>query len=462
MHGPALVENLNDELNILAQLPLLNIYTQICCCFPVADASSQAAIINTLTNGLERMCASFPWLAGQVVNEGSGENSSGIFKIKPLDKIPPLVVKDLRHDSSMPSMDTLRRANFPVSMLDETVIAPRKTIPRGPDKSASNSAPVFLLQANFITGGLLLTFVGQHNAMDMTGQGRIIHLFSKACRNELFTGKELASGNLLRRNLIPLLDDSYEPGSELAHQIVRRTRKPSGNPPPSSFQKPTWAYFIFQSTSLTTLKSLASETIPLSSGYISTDDTLSAFIWQSIIRARLPRLNPAVESTLARAVDVRRFLDVPETYPGHMQNMIYHTSTLQKLVDEPLGAIASRLRSALDPKTSNIAYNTCALATFLHRTPDKSIASFIATLDFSTDIILSSWAKLDCYELDFNLGMGKPEAVRRPHFRAVEGAICLLPRTLDGEIAAAVCLRDEDMERLKADEEFVKYGRYIG
>jgi hypothetical protein len=34
-------------------------------------------------------------------------------------------------------------------------------------------------------------------------------------------------------------------------------------------------------------------------------------------------------------------------------------------------------------------------------------------------------------------------------------------RILDGEIAVAICLRDEDMERLKADEEFAKYGRYI-
>jgi len=38
----------------------------------------------------------------------------------------------------------------------------------------------------------------------------------------------------------------------------------------------------------------------------------------------------------------------------------------------------------------------------------------------------------------------------------------MMPRTLDGEIAVAICLRDEDMKRLGADEEFAKYGRYIG
>jgi hypothetical protein len=37
----------------------------------------------------------------------------------------------------------------------------------------------------------------------------------------------------------------------------------------------------------------------------------------------------------------------------------------------------------------------------------------------------------------------------------------LIPKSLDGEIAVAVCLRDEDMERLKADEEFARHGTYI-
>lgn len=126
-----------------------------------------------------------------------------------------------------------------------------------------------------------------------------------------------------------------------------------------------------------------------------------------------------------------------------------------------MGILASQLRSAVDPKTSSLAYNTRALATFLDRAPDKDSISFTATLDLSTDIMLSSWAKLGCYGLDFNLGLGKPEAVRRPQFDPVESLIYLMPRAPDGEIAVGFCLRDEDMERLRADEEFAKYGKYI-
>ncbi|KAK9351471.1 hypothetical protein V1505DRAFT_154564 [Lipomyces doorenjongii] len=37
-----------------------------------------------------------------------------------------------------------------------------------------------------------------------------------------------------------------------------------------------------------------------------------------------------------------------------------------------------------------------------------------------------------------------------------------MPKARDGEIALGICLRDEDMERLIADEEFAKYGTNIG
>lgn len=457
-------------MDILANQPLLKLYTQICLCYPVADASSYPAIINTLTGGLERLSASFPWVAGQIVNEGASEGNTGVFKIKPLDRVPRLVVKDLRDDPLIPTMDALRQSNFPSSMLDESVVAPRKTIPL-PDEP-NDSDPVFIVQATFITGGLLLAFVGHHMAMDMTGQGHLMRLLSKACHNELFSEQELSTVNLARHNLIPVLDDSYQPGPEVARQILKPLpaqttcndnsdeggHPPPPPPPPSPPPKCSWTLFSFSPSVLAELKSLCTKTA--TSDFVSTDDAICAFIWQAVARARLPRLDSRAESTFGRAVDVRSYLNVPKTYPGLFQNMTYNTLTLQKLVEEPLGMIASQLRSSLDPEA--LAYHTRALATCFARTPDKSIFSFGASFDPSRDMMLSSWAKVNCYELDFNLGLGTPECVRRPRFMPVEGLVYLLPKALNGEIALMVCLRDEDLERLKSDEEFVKHGKHVG
>ncbi|KAG6807697.1 hypothetical protein H0H92_006671, partial [Tricholoma furcatifolium] len=437
------------DIDILGQQPWLNLYTPICAVFPVAEASSYPQIINTLQNGLERLSTSFPWVAGQVVNEGAYDGNSGKYIIEALERIPRLTAKDLRDDPSVPSMADLRRAKFPMNMLHESIIAPRKTLPSV--EEAKLASPVFLVQATYIIGGLVLSFLGQHNAVDMTGQGQIIHLLSKACRDESFTSEELSVGNLSRRNTIPLLDSDSDSsgGPKLVRQVPKQLSPNDTAHVPASPPKSNSACFSFSSTSLAALKTLATNTLPPSTEYVTTDDALSAFIWQSVARARLPRLGTTAESVFGRAVDVRRYLDLPLRYPGIINNMAYNIYTLRNLIDEPLGHVASQLRSTVDPKTSDVAYRTRALATFLHRSADKTHINFVGELQ-------------DLYKLDFGLGLGKPESVRRLSFdpvEGVEGLTYLMPRALDGEIAAAICLRDEDMEKLTVDEGFQNHTR---
>lgn len=454
----------SDSLDVLGQQPFLHkLYTQLCCIFPVSENASLAAVIDTLRNGLDRLSDSFPWLAGQVVHEGANNGNSGVYRIVSSDQIP-LIIKDLRDDTSAPTLEALRSANYPMAMLDEKVIAPCLTLnpPGNTIGLAAHSAPVFAVQANFIQGGLMLTIVGQHNAMDMTGQGHVINLMSKACHNQPFTTDECLVGNSDRSTTIPLLDKNYQPGPELDPQMVRPVPETPKGDADSVPLKSSWAYVTFSAKSLASLKSLATKTMTQSTKFVSTDDTVSAFVWQCISRARIPRLEPDVQSTFARAVDVRQRMDVPTTYPGMLQCMTYNTDTIKQLAERPLGTIASDLRAQLDPQVTDLAYITRALATFLSRSADKTKVSFTACVDLPTGLMLSSWAKINTYDLDFNLRLGKPEAVRRPRFMPVESLIYLLPKSPNGEMAVAICLREEDWVRLKADEEFVKYATFVG
>ncbi|KAM0427859.1 hypothetical protein ACHAPT_007318 [Fusarium lateritium] len=448
------------ELDILGQLPALRIYTQISLCFPVTDPSAYPTIVDTFNKGLERLSESFPWVAGQVKCFDESEGNTGTFKIIPLDKTPPLVAKDLRDDPTAPTMEGLRTAEFPMSMFDENVIAPRKTLPIGPDYSPDNPEPVLIFQLNFIEGGLILTVNGQHGAMDMTGQGELIRLLSKACRNEPFTEEEIATMNMERKSVVPFLEDidDAELDSHLENQIIKTPSTPPEAPPePASA---SWAVFSFSNQSLGELKSKASSTLDASTPFVSTDDALTAFIWQSVSRVRLARLDPTANTSFSRAVDVRTQVGAPKGYPGLLQNMTYHKDTLQQIAHEPLGAVASRLRSELS--RDRLKFRTQAFATKLHQTSDKSIFSLTAGADPSADIMLSSWAKVGCYGLDFGFGLGKPESVRRPRFEPFECLMYLLPKRPDGEVTAAISLRDVDMERLKGDEEWARYGRFIG
>lgn len=449
-------------LDIQGQNPGLHkLYTQICSIYEVSDPSSHDAIVSTLRNGLRKLAENFPWLAGHVINEGARDGDTGTFRIVTSDEIP-LVVKDLRSDTSAPTLDGLRKANFPMSMLHETLITPCLTLnlPGNTFGLVVDTAPVFAVQANFIADGLILAIVGQHNVMDMTGQNHIMNWLSKACYNQSFDKEELEVGNMDRSAAIPLLndDDSVDIEAEIAHQMVKPAPETSDAPsnPPSC----TWAYISFPAISLEALKSWATKTMTLSSGFVSTDDSVSAFIWKCVSRARRARLEPDGKSLFARAVDVRAPLGTSSKYTGVFMSMAYAWEKLERLDTQSLGEIASQLRRELDPRA--IAKNVCALATFNSRSPDKTKTSITARVNASSDIMLSSWAKIDCFDLDFNLGLGKPEAVRRPAFLPVESLMYILPKSPKGEMPVAVCLRDEDWERLKSDSEFVNYATFIG
>ncbi|KAM0205818.1 hypothetical protein ACHAQI_008821 [Fusarium lateritium] len=446
---------LDMELDTLGQQPLLRIYTQISLCFPVADPSKHSTIVATLEHGLSRLAQNFPWVAGQVKCDAK-EGSSGVFSIVPFERVPRLVVKDLRDEPSAPTMEGLRKAEFPMKMFDENVIAPRKTLPIGPNHSPDDPEPVLLVQVNFIEGGLLLTVNGQHACMDMMGQDVICRLLSKSCRDEAFTEEEISTINLDRKNTVPLIED-YQVGPELDHQLAKSPppTEQSTPPPPAS-----WAFFSFNPQALSELKDKAMQSLDSSMKFVSTDDAVSAFIWQSITRVRLARLDASKSTTFRRAVDVRAALHAPKEYPGMLQNMTYSISTLSQIASEPLGAVASRLRRELDP--SSIRQRTRGLVTYLHNQPDKSGVSLTADANPSTDIMLSSWVKTGFWGYDFGLGLGMPESVRRPLFESFESLAYLMPKRPDGEITAALSFRDEDMERLKLDEDWVKYARYIG
>lgn len=175
------------ELSILEQTPRSwSFYTQICFCYAATNGLSRTAVVETLKIGVQRLSSNFPWLAGQIVQHVESEDKSAVFKVVPYESIPRLVVKDLTTDESAPTMQGLIKARFPFSMLKEELIRPRMTIAGGSGETSADPAPVLLLQANFVRGGLLLSIVACHGAMDMLGQVHVIRLPPKLAKRNHF------------------------------------------------------------------------------------------------------------------------------------------------------------------------------------------------------------------------------------------------------------------------------------
>ncbi|EEB05031.1 trichothecene 3-O-acetyltransferase [Schizosaccharomyces japonicus yFS275] len=456
---------MTSALDFLGQLPG-TLYTQLCLCYGVEDSIPYPRLLKTIKDGLQRLAAAFPWVTGELITEPAGNGRSGIRKIRYSGKIP-FTVKDLRNNSDMPTMNELRRTNFPFRSLDENLIAPCDSVAysESTSDSESNAEPVFLVQANIIIGGLVLTCVAHHSVMDMTAQGEVVRLLSKACHGIPFSSEELENDDLLKRTPIPMLQELEEPETELAPQL----REPSEshylcsgtkfNPTLPSTAKCSWKYFLFSQAALDDIKMLASSALSNTGKFVSTDDSLTAFISQAVVRARMHRLEPTEDISICRFVNVRSILNIPRTHPGFLINATYTTQAAGKMATELLGHVALQFRSALEP--SDLEHRTRALATYLHKNEDKSAFSFGAKIDRSKGLMLSSWAKCKIYGLDFNLGLGTPEAVRRAQDQPFEGFGYLMPKAPNGEIALAICLRDEDMQHLKTDAKFMKYAKYV-
>ena len=445
------------NLDIFGQR-LVVIFTQISFCFINETDHAPEDLISILERGLDYLGHSFPWLAGQVVCEGATPSNTGTFKIVPLERRPKLTIRD--HRESM-SMKTLQSRNFSMADLHESIVAPRNTSSGRPGETL---AEVSQLQATLIDGGIILTFLGQHQALDGVGLGQVVHLFSKACRGDDFTADELRICDLANARPLELYDETWSPGLELEYNGVK-VHASDPSPGRLRYKIPSepgvWCHFNIDAQCSSQIKSLAMEHLPDGCAYISADDALSAFIWQAITRARYARLDRSTPVLFARAVDLRRCLELPQIHPGFVQSMTYHSFAADELVrPKSLGLIAANLRTALQPE--DLAHHGRSFATLISRTADKTKTSYLAGFDMSRDVMLSSWTNQNSYEHDFGLGLGKPAAVRRPYFSSFPGLVYLLPKAPNGDIGVAVWLSREDMDTLKLDETFMSYVAFIG
>lgn len=441
---------LNLVLDVFGQR-LCTVFTLMSYCFAMPGNVKSDHIVAVLEQGLQNLATNFPWLAGQVVCEGACEGNTGVYKIIALEPTPRLTVKDLRNDNSMPSMSELRTLCFPMTKLDQALLAPRGTISGTPSDSICE---VFQLQATFINGGVILTFLTQHQAIDGVAMDQVVRLFSKACRNDHFTQDELRIGNHAPENVVKVFGDDWKPGPELKYNIVKDDE-------PVQFALPepgVWSLYRLTSAQLQKLKDDTAAPLPTSTARISTDDALTALIWQSVARLRRDRLGSTKELLLGRAKDLRQYLGIPLSHPGFVQSMTYHKFTAQQLIESPVGIVAGDLRAAIDPK--KLEYYGRSFATFISRTPDKNITSYGAGFG-PDDIQISSWAAQKSYSYDFGLGLGMPEAVRLPRFAFPPGLIYFMPKAPDGSIVVAVSLSEADTRRMKEDEILLKYASII-
>jgi hypothetical protein len=450
-------EDFSHLQDVLGQMAFLKTYIVIA--YGLRTRGSIDECIEALKSASEKIVGAFPWVAGHVIYQGSGPGKTGLATIVPYppgERSTPVIVRDISDTSA--SLDDIIEAGGPMHMLDGEILAERKGLPHSYDES-QGPAPVWVIQANIVKGGILLCFQGNHHAMDMNGMAHLMRLFSKALHGEPFSDDEIKHGNRERRKVIKLLGTDDEK-TDISKFVVK---PPQPADPEASAAVPDvqWVYLHFAAAKLAELKAAAEGP----DQWISTDDTLSAFAFQRITSARMKRIEKKKpQITFCRAINGRRFLDppLPKEYMGHMVTCTFTDVPLDsRLATSDVGALARQIRGDILSIKSNYIES---IATALHELDDKGVLSYGASLNMAGwDLMLSSFAGLGLNEIDFGDVLGsKPLFTKRPRFGPVEGLLYLMPRTAEGDIEIAACLRSEDIQTLRNDEEFLKYGSYVG
>ncbi|CAH8364183.1 unnamed protein product [Eruca vesicaria subsp. sativa] len=200
--------------------------------------------------------------------------------------------------------------------------------------------------------------------------------------------------------------------------------------------------FHFSSEILRSLKAKANQECGTTT--ISSFQSLSAFMWRSITRAR--RLPHDQETTCRLSAGNRSRMDppLPLNYFGVYVSLVQTTTKVGNLLENEFGRAALQLHQAVTEHT------------------DKKISSEMDrwlkspnTPSLDTNVVhMGSSPWFNKYGSEF--GMGKAVAVRSGYGNKYDGKVSAYPgREGGGSIDLEVCLLPEFMEALESDQEFM-------
>ncbi|KAL8733010.1 MAG: hypothetical protein Q9166_002408 [cf. Caloplaca sp. 2 TL-2023] len=338
-------------------------------------------------------------------------------------------------------------------MLDATVLAPMKGLPE--HYGNSDVTPVFIVQANFIPGGLILCFAGMHSAMDATGLGQVVKMFATLCRGEAISAEDLNIANVDRAQLPVTL----QPGqARMEHPEVGKKIEEAHTVESTEEPASIWSYFNVPASKLVELKAEGSKDLTSTVPWVSTNDAVTAWLWKAVIKARWSYIDREKETLLLRAASARKVLNPPiPSYIGNVVAYAFHKVAVKTLAEEPLSTTTRAVRHATNRIDDHFIRSFAAL---IGAEPDKNKLAF--GFDAPDRVFMvSSHATIPAYE-DFGDALSTPEFVRRPTSSPWTGKCYIMPQRPDGSLDLLVCIREDDMLRLRNDDQFAAFAEYIG
>ncbi|KAK2017653.1 hypothetical protein LZ32DRAFT_576587 [Colletotrichum eremochloae] len=391
---------------------------------------------------------------------------AGVMKLQKLRQgdVESVVVKDLRAAGASPmNYQELKAKAFPVSSFDAGTICRRSVW-----ASPGERLPVSLPQANFIQGGMILSWCIFH----MFGDGNTFLTWTKIWAEECRRAQGLdimdpfkLDETLLRdrqRLMKPTGKNKGRAEDHPEYTILPFT--PEGMPPKILSEDHRGQIFYFSPESLARLKSEASPTNatePTEQKWISTNDALSALLWRTVMAVQSPleTLEGDPVSVFNIAIDARLRTD-PPVHPdtlGCFLGYVAPSIPIRKMLGSAsLADLAILIRQALARADNQFVDD---VATLVDKVEDVDRVVPTAFLDVpGNNCIQTSWVNFSLYDVQWGPALGgKIQAVRAPHVGVINGLQVVMPILPDGGMEILVGVEKDCLDRLLHEPLWMKF-----
>ncbi|KAK3313995.1 trichothecene 3-o-acetyltransferase [Apodospora peruviana] len=436
--------------------------------FELAQDYEIGEVHRILQAGYEALAKRLPVVGAEAVPDPDSKQA-GVLKLQALpadDDARRILLKDLQASGAFPmSYAELKAKNFPLSAFDGEILTRRSVWPVAGDR-----LPVSLVQANFVQGGLILTWCILHTFGDGNSFLTWTKVWAEECRRA--QGLPISDPVVLDPAMFADRERVMKPSGRNPGRVQDHPEytilpfTPQGPPPKMLSASHRGQIFYFSKESLAALKAEAAPanaSDPTDQTWISTNDALSALLWRTVMAVQSPldTLQGDPVSVFNIAIDGRLRTDPPvhpRTVGCFLEYVAVSAPIRDMLSSLKLADLAVMIRKALLKADNQFTDDVTALVEKLEDV-DRLVAT--AFLDVpGYNCVQTSWTNFELYGLDWGAALGGAiQAVRSPSVGILNGLQVVLPVLPDGGMEILVGVEESCLNRLLHEPLWVKFAK---
>ncbi|KAL2105484.1 hypothetical protein VUR80DRAFT_8301 [Thermomyces stellatus] len=457
-------------------------YAKLLLLFELDQKSRAADTIQHLKNGLAVALCELPDFASTVAPLPGSERKELELRLGPESGVAFRAVSHEAPESGQGvpasplagrSYGDLAAGNFPIMDIPRDVLfVPEE----GPENAPSGGIPAARIQANFISGGLIIAFSWHHTVCDARGVTRFLGAWARHTKESRTQGAPQAPPAVPAEQTLERWRLDYGDESADAEQLQDYAANPAlrspltpgcahlldrSDPVAATAVFSTW---YFSPASLKSLRGLLAESDVENSSAFTQSEAVSALIWKHLSIARSVQRDAPADATslFSTRIDYRA-----RAKPAFHEDFVGN-------INEPNARVRVPLEEVCAPPTpGSLAALAHAIRDAVQGVGEDDIRAFIGVVNglravtdlywnYNTypgpDLAVSDMSGSDILRQDWGGPLGYPTCIRTPSRE--RGVAFVLPQDRDGGFEMQLQSEAEAVGKLKADEFFTRFAEF--